>query len=83
LAIARSVTSNPDAGNITSTNDRAFLEFDFTPVGDTVEFRFVFASEEYTSWINSVYNDIFAFFVSGPGISGPYASPAAFQFIRV
>ncbi|MBV6484091.1 MAG: hypothetical protein KFKLKKLM_00574 [Flavobacteriales bacterium] len=78
LAIARSVTSNPDAGNITSTNDRAFLEFDFTPVGDTVEFRFVFASEEYTSWINSVYNDIFAFFVSGPGISGPYASPAAF-----
>jgi gliding motility-associated-like protein len=78
LDIAQSVTSNPDAGNITSTNDRAFLEFDFTPVGDTVEFRFVFASEEYTSWINSVYNDIFAFFVSGPGISGPYAAPAAF-----
>lgn len=78
LDIAQSVTSNPDAGNITSTNDRAFLEFDFTPVGDTVEFRFVFASEEYTSWINSVYNDIFAFFVSGPGITGPYAAPVAF-----
>lgn len=78
LTIAKSVTSNPSAGGITSTNDRAFLEFDFTPVGDTVEFRFVFASEEYTSWINSVYNDIFAFFVSGPGITGPYAAPAAF-----
>jgi len=43
-----------------------------------VEFRFVFASEEYTTYINTVYNDIFAFFVSGPGITGPYAAPVAF-----
>jgi len=78
LTIAKSVTSNPNAGNITSTEDAAKLEFDFTPIGDTVEFRFVFASEEYTTYINTVYNDIFAFFVSGPGIVGPYAAPAAF-----
>jgi hypothetical protein len=63
LDIAQSVTSNPSAGNITSTNDRAFLEFDFTPVGDTVEFRFVFASEEYTtSWINSCLQRHFCLF---------------------
>lgn len=78
LTIAKSVTSNPDAANITTTKDAAKLEFDFTPIGDTVEFRFVFASEEYTTFINTVYNDIFAFLVSGPGINGPYASPAAF-----
>lgn len=78
LTIAQSVTSNPQASSITSTNDGAFLEFDFTPIGDTVKFDFVFASEEYTTYINSVFNDIFAFFVSGPGITGPYASPGAF-----
>ncbi len=83
LAIAQSVTSNPSAASITSTNDAAFLEFDFTPVGDSVKFRFVFASEEYPGiagggFINQVFNDVFAFFVSGPGIVGPYASPAAF-----
>ncbi len=78
LTIAQSVTSNPSASSISATFDGAFLEFDFTPIGDTVKFNFVFASEEYTTFINTVYNDIFAFFVSGPGISGPYASPAGF-----
>ncbi|MGB0887758.1 MAG: choice-of-anchor L domain-containing protein [Vicingaceae bacterium] len=73
LLIAQSVQAG-----INTTNDAAALEFDFTPQGDTVEFRFVFASDEYHQWINTVYNDIFAFFISGPGITGPYASPAAF-----
>jgi len=78
LTIAQSVTTNPQASNITTTHDGAFLEFDFTPIGDSVKFNFVFASEEYTTYINSVFNDIFAFFLSGPGITGPYASPGAF-----
>lgn len=78
LTIAQSVTTNPQASQITSTQDAAALEFDFIPVGDTIEFRFVFASEEYTTYINTKYNDIFAFFLSGPGISGPYASPTGF-----
>jgi gliding motility-associated-like protein len=78
LSIAQSVTTNPNASSINSTEDGAFLEFDFTPQGDTVKFRFVFASEEYTTYINTVYNDIFAFFISGPGITGPYAAPALF-----
>ncbi|GAB4252141.1 MAG: hypothetical protein Kow0079_06710 [Vicingaceae bacterium] len=78
LTIAQSVTSNPQAGSITSTNDAAILEFDFVPVGDSVFFRFVFASEEYNTYINTQFNDVFAFFLSGPGITGPYASPAGF-----
>lgn len=78
LTIAQSVTTNPDAGFITSTNDAAILEFDFVPQGDTVSFSFVFASEEYLTYVNSSFNDVFGFFLSGPGITGPYAAPAAF-----
>lgn len=73
LTIAQSVRPG-----ISSSHDAASLEFDFLVAGDTVAFRFVFASEEYKTWINSNYNDIFAFFLSGPGISGPYAAPAGF-----
>ncbi len=63
---------------ISSTNDAAVLEFDFAVTGDTVKFEFVFASDEYPTYINSIYNDAFAFFLSGPGITGPYPSPANF-----
>lgn len=70
LATAQSVTSNPQAGSINSTNDAAVLEFDFIPLGDTVKFRFVFGSEEYTAWINTQYNDAFGFYLNGPNPSG-------------
>jgi gliding motility-associated-like protein len=73
LTIAQSVRPG-----ISSSHDAATLEFDFDVVGDTVEFRFVFASDEYLTWINSDYNDVFAFFLSGPGINGPYSSPNGF-----
>ena len=63
---------------VQSVNDVCILEFDFQPSGDFVSFNYVFGSDEYLGWVNSQYNDIFAFFLSGPGISGPYASPAGF-----
>lgn len=78
VTIAQSVTTNPQAANITATQDAAILEFDFVPNGDVVVFNFVFASEEYTTYINSQFNDAFGFFISGPGYAGPFAAPAAF-----
>lgn len=78
VTVAQSVTTNPSAGSINSTFDAAILEFDFVPTGDSVQFNFVFASEEYTTYINTQFNDAFGFFISGPGFAGPFAAPAAF-----
>ncbi len=52
----------------------AVLEFDFIPTGDSVSFRFVFGSEEYPEYVCSQYNDVFGFFLSGPGINGPFTN---------
>lgn len=64
--------------SVNSVNDGCVLEFDFVAAGDTVSFNYVFGSDEYETWINTQYNDVFAFFLSGPGITGPYDSPAEF-----
>lgn len=71
LATAQSVTSNPSSGSITSTNDAAVLEFDFVPTGDVVIFNFVFGSEEYLTYVNTSFNDVFGFYITGPNPNGP------------
>ena len=62
------------AGGIT-TNNAAVLEFDFITTGDSIQFRYVFGSEEYPEFVCS-FNDAFGFFLSGPGITGPYSNNA-------
>jgi len=52
------------------------IEFDFIPTGDTLSFRYHFASSEYTSYTCSNFNDVFGFFISGPGITGPFTNNA-------
>lgn len=59
---------NGIAGN--TTYNAAVLEFDFVPTADTVSFRYVFASEEYPEYVCSDFNDVFAFFITGPNPSG-------------
>lgn len=44
------------------------FEFDVIPQGDTLIFDYMFASEEYNEWVGSDFNDIFGFFIKGPGI---------------
>jgi len=53
-----------------TTNDAAVLEFDLIPVGNILEFQYVFASEEYLEWVGSNYNDVFGFFISGTNPGG-------------
>ncbi len=71
-------SSDPDLVAISGNNirDASILEFDFIPQSDTLTFRYVFGSEEYDGYVCSSYNDAFGFFVSGPGINGPYTNNA-------
>lgn len=54
--------------------DAAVLEFDFVPSGGSISFDFVFASEEYIEYVGAGYNDVFGFFLSGPGINGTFSN---------
>lgn len=72
------VSTDPDLIAISndSPTNGAVLEFDFVPSGDTISFRYIFGSEEYPEFVNAGFNDAFGFFLSGPGISGPYSNGA-------
>ena len=69
--------SDPDLAMLVpgfSIFDAAVLSFTFKPLSDTIKFKYVFGSEEYPEYVGSDYNDVFGFFLSGPGISGPYSN---------
>ncbi len=70
--------SDPDLYELSGMdlNNTAVLQFDFVPTGDSLFFNYVFGSEEYPEWVGQI-NDAFGFFLSGPGISGPYLNNAA------
>ncbi|HOY07308.1 MAG TPA: choice-of-anchor L domain-containing protein [Saprospiraceae bacterium] len=50
--------------------DLSKIEFDFRPTSPTLSFDFVFGSEEYCEFVDGGFNDVFGFFISGPGIPG-------------
>jgi hypothetical protein len=68
---------DPDLDQISgsATHDKAVIEFDFIPQYDTATFQYVFGSEEFFEYCGS-YNDAFGFFLSGPGINGPFTNNA-------
>lgn len=51
-------------------NDIAKYEITFIPFSDTLEFRYVFGSEEYPEYVCADFNDVFGFFISGPNPAG-------------
>jgi Tol biopolymer transport system component len=60
------------------TSDATVLRFSFTTtVQSDISFRFVFASEEYPEYVNTEFNDVFAFYLDGenlalvPGTASP------------
>ncbi|MCW8843418.1 MAG: Hint domain-containing protein [Rhodobacteraceae bacterium] len=48
-----------------NTYDAAYLDVKFVPTGDTMTMQFVFSSEEYPEYINSIYNDAVIVIVNG------------------
>ena len=77
LAVANSVPGMiGQSFSVSSINDVAILEFDFIPTSDSLEFRYAFGSQEYFAYENTQFNDVFGFFLSGPGIAGPWANGA-------
>ncbi|WP_415922513.1 Hint domain-containing protein [Tateyamaria sp. SN6-1] len=47
------------------TRDAAYLDIDFIPDGDVMTMQFVFASEEYPEFQNSIYQDFVGVWVNG------------------
>ena len=52
-----------------TTYDATVLEFDFIPDQNVISFSYVFASEEYDEFVNTIYNDVFGFFVNGTNVA--------------
>ena len=66
------VQGDSDLGALTiaPTEDAAIVEFDLVPSTDTIRFKYVFASHEYPTFVGTSFNDVFAFFLSGPNPAG-------------
>lgn len=60
-----------DALSDWTTYDACIIEFDMTVMADTLKLNYVFASEEYLEYTFTTFNDVFAFWVSGPDIATP------------
>lgn len=59
---------DPEMGTVATNvvHGCSTLDFDFVSLSGSVSFNYTFASEEYPEYVCSDYNDVFAFFVTGP-----------------
>ncbi len=58
------------SSGLIQSHEHCSFEFDIVANSAFLQFEYIFASEEYPEFVCSEYNDIFAFFISGPGIIG-------------
>ncbi|MDA3819237.1 MAG: choice-of-anchor L domain-containing protein [Candidatus Delongbacteria bacterium] len=71
--------SDPDLQDLIpnyTVHDACVLEFDFVATDNYVNFNYIFASEEFPEYANTNFNDVFGFFLSGPGINGSFSNNA-------
>ncbi len=58
------------------SNDAIILQFDFVPNADYVQFQYVFGSEEYPEYVCDIFNDMFAFTITGVSVPMPQTNIA-------
>ncbi|MEM1122518.1 MAG: choice-of-anchor L domain-containing protein, partial [Bacteroidota bacterium] len=65
----QSTTVFPELENLADTTlkDVAYYEISFIPLSDSIEFNYVFGSEEYPEFGCDCFNDVFGFFIYGDG----------------
>lgn len=59
----------PGDPGIPGSQDATVLEFDFETTTGDIFIEYVFASEEYNEFVNTGFNDAFAFFLDGTNIA--------------
>jgi gliding motility-associated-like protein len=74
ISTSNNTTGDTDLESLVTTSksyDAAIIEFDFYTFSNSVSFKYVFGSEEYPNFAcDPKYNDVFGFFINGPGIVG-------------
>ena len=72
------VGTEPDLSAIVTETmrDVRIVEFDLETAGDSLRFNYLFGSEEYPEFVCAEFNDVFGFFISGPGINGTFSNNA-------
>ena len=59
-----------------STYDASFIEISFIPTGDTLSMQFVFASDEYPEFSNSIYNDAVGVWINDTNVPFAVGDPS-------
>lgn len=65
-----------------ATFDAAILEFDLVTASPTISIRYVFASEEYNEYVDSLWNDVVAVYVNGVNCANVGGKPVTVNTIN-
>lgn len=69
MAPGSALGNNLESNGLT-TYDGCYIKFLITPSCNTLSVNYVFASEEYSNFVGTTYNDVFGFVLDGPNPAG-------------